>query len=237
MNNLYKELFDFNIKDYKKIYVSKNEIYNQFLLYIFYSCKKNLLLVVPTLNEATEIYNEIKCYTDDVYLFPEDDFMTKKAIASSPEMLFMRSNLLNKFSDSTNKIIIVHLNSFIKKIPSIEEFQNKKIELKINDKINREELIKKLNNIGYKRESIVYDVSDYAVRGFVIDVFPINEDYPIRIEFFDDEIESIKYFDAITQKSIKEIGEIKICSIKDDYGKNDSTIRDYISDGYVIIHN
>ena len=59
MNNLYSKLFDFNVDKYKKLYVSKNEIYNQFLLYIFFKCKKNILLVVPTLNEATEIYNEI----------------------------------------------------------------------------------------------------------------------------------------------------------------------------------
>ena len=60
MNNLYKELFNFDVKDIKKISINKNEIYNQLLLYIFFSSKKNLLLVVPTLNEATELYNELK---------------------------------------------------------------------------------------------------------------------------------------------------------------------------------
>ena len=237
MNNLYSKLFDFKINDYKKIYVSKNEIYNQFLLYIFFTCKKNILLVVPMLNEATEIYNEIKMYTNDVYLFPEDDFMTKKAVATSPEMLYMRSNLHNKFSDNTPKIIIVHLNSFIKKIPSKDEFKNKKIELKVGSNINRDELIRKLTEIGYKKESVVYDISDFSVRGFVIDIYPINEEHPIRIEFFDDEIDKIKYFDEITQKSISEISEIKICSIKDDFGTNSSSIRDYINDGIVMFHN
>ena len=58
-NNLYKELFDFDIDKVKKISITKNEIYNQLLLYIFFSSKKNLLFVVPTLNEATELYNEL----------------------------------------------------------------------------------------------------------------------------------------------------------------------------------
>ena len=114
-NNLYKELFDFNIDTTKRISVTKNEIYNQLLLYIFLTSKKNLLLVLPTLNEATEVYNELKNYLDEVYLFPEDDIMTKTAIASSPELLFMRANILNKFNDNKAKIVIVHLNSFIKK--------------------------------------------------------------------------------------------------------------------------
>ena len=112
-NNLFKKLFDFDINAVHKISVSKNEIYNQLLLYIFFTTKKNLLLVVSTLNEATEIYNEIKNYLDEVYLFPEDDFMAKKAIASSPELLYMRANILNKF-ESESKKIILHLNQSLK---------------------------------------------------------------------------------------------------------------------------
>ena len=126
-NNLYKELFDFNIDTTKRISVTKNEIYNQLLLYIFLTSKKNLLLVLPTLNEATEVYNELKNYLDEVYLFPEDDIMTKTAIASSPELLFMRANILNKFNDNKAKIVIVHLNSFIKKLPNKDTFIKNKI--------------------------------------------------------------------------------------------------------------
>lgn len=237
MNNLCKKLFNFDISKYKKIYASKNEIYNQLLLYIFFSSNKNMLIVMPTLNEATELYNELKNYLDEVYLFPEDDFMTKVAVAASPELLFMRANLLNKFNDDKNKIIIVHLNSFIRKLPSVDEYKNKKINIKVNDKINREELIDKLINIGYKKESMVYNTSDFAVRGFIIDVYPINEDNPVRIELFDDEVEKIKYFDIATQRSIEEINNITICSIKDDFGSNNSSIIDYINDGNVIIHN
>ena len=236
-DNLYKELFDFNIDNTKKISVTKNEIYNQLLLYIFLTLKKNLLLVLPNLNEATEVYNELKNYLDEVYLFPEDDIMTKTAIASSPELLFMRANILNKFNDSKAKIVIVHLNSFIKKLPSKETFIKNKIKLSKGKKINRDDFIKKLTEIGYKRESMVYDTSDFSVRGFVVDVYPINEENPIRIEFFDDEIEKIKHFEVITQKSVDEIDSIEIQSIKDDFGDNSSSIREYIGDGTVIFSN
>ena len=236
-NKLYEELFDFDISNIKKISVSKNEIYNQLLLYIFFTSKKNILLVVPTLNEATEIYNEMKNYLDEVYLFPEDDFMTKKAIASSPELLYMRANILNKFEQDTKKIIIVHLNSFIKKLPAPSSYKENRINLKINNEINREEFINKLIKIGYKKESMVYETSDFAVRGFIVDIYPINEENPIRIELFDDTIEKIKYFDAVTQKSIKEIEEITISPIKDDFDNNNSSIREYNKDGIVLFHN
>ena len=143
-NNLYEKLFNFDIDNTKKISITKNEIYNQLLLYIFFSSKKNLLLVVPTLNEATELYNELKNYEDNIYLFPEDDIITKTSIAVSPELLFMRANLLNKINDNTHKIVIVHLNSFIKKLPSKNKFKSNRINLKTGNKINRDELIKKL---------------------------------------------------------------------------------------------
>ncbi len=236
-NELYKKLFDKDILNYKKISISKNEIYNQLLLYIFFMSNKSLVLVYPTLNEATETYNELKNYIDDVYLFPEDDLMAKKAIAVSPELLYMRVNLLNKFNDNKNKIVIMHLNSFIKKLPNKDKYIDNKINLNIGDKINRDSLVKKLNQNGYKRESVVYNVSDYSVRGFVVDIYPINEENPIRIEFFDDEIEKIKYFDIMSQKSIKEIDSISIGTIKDDFGENNSNIKDYVSNSLTIYTN
>ena len=234
---LYNKLFDFDINKNKRISVTKNEIYNQLLLYIFFSCKKNILIVLPTLNEANKLYNDLKNYIDDVYLFPEDDFMSKKSIAASPELLFMRVGLLNKINDKAKKIVICHLNSFIKKLPSKKEYVDNKISLKVNDKIDRNKLINHLISIGYKKESIVYNISEFSIRGFVIDIFPINEENPIRIELFDDEIEKIKYFSIGDQKSIKEIEEITIGVIKDEDLNNNSSIRDYVDDNIVIINN
>ncbi len=236
-NELYLELFDKDILKYKRISISKNEIYNELLLYFFFVSKKSLLIVVPTLNEATDLFNELKNYTDSVFLFPEDDLMSKKAIASSPELLFMRVNILNRFNDDTKKIVIVHLNSFIKKLPNKNLYVNNKINLKVGDKINRTDLINKLVENGYKKESVVYNISDYAVRGFVIDIYPIEEDNPVRIEFFDDEIEKIKHFDIVSQKSIDEIDNISIGTIKDDFGDNNSSIRDYLRDSITILSN
>ena len=226
---LYEKLFNFDLKGIKNISISDNEIYNQFLLYIFFKYKKNILLVLPTLNEATEKYNDLKSYTDDVYLFPEDDFITKSAIAVSPELLYMRINLLNKIKDDKQKIVIVHLNSFIKKLPNIEKYQNQKIILKTGQRVDRKKLIEKLIDNGYKKESIVYNTADFSVRGFVIDIFPVGEENPVRIEMFDNEIEKIKYFDSMTQRTTSEIKEITISSLNENFNDNDTSIREYIN--------
>ena len=84
-------LFDFKFKDGMKINVSKNEIYNQMLLYMFFAWKKSVVIVTPTLNEANQLYRDLQYYLkESVYIFPDDDFLTKKAIASSPELMYMR---------------------------------------------------------------------------------------------------------------------------------------------------
>lgn len=234
---LYEKLFNFDLKGIKNISISDNEIYNQFLLYIFFKYKKNILLVLPTLNEATEKYNDLKSYTDDVYLFPEDEFITKSAIAVSPELLYMRINLLNKIKDDKQKIVIVHLNSFIKKLPNIEKYQNQKIILKTGQRVDRKKLIEKLIDNGYKKESIVYNTADFSVRGFVIDIFPVGEENPVRIEMFDNEIEKIKYFDSMTQRTTSEIKEITISSLNENFNDNDTSIREYMNNKIVIFHN
>lgn len=234
---LCKKLFDFDINNIKNVSISDNEIYNQFILYTFFSSGKNIMLVFPTLNEATEKFNNLKSYLDDVYLFPEDDIISKSAIAASPELLYMRINLLNKINDNKQKIVIVHLNSYIKKMSNIQAYRDKTIHLKKNKKVNREKLIKDLTENGYKRESMVYNTSDFSVRGFVIDVYPVGEENPVRIELFDDVVEKVKYFDPITQKTMKELDEVSILSLNENYNDSESSIKDYLENKIVMYHN
>lgn len=234
---LCKKLFDFDINNIKNVSISDNEIYNQFILYTFFSSGKNIMLVFPTLNEATEKFNNLKSYLDDVYLFPEDDIISKSAIAASPELLYMRINLLNKINDNKQKIVVVHLNSYIKKMPNIQAYRDKTIHLKKNKIVNREKLIKDLTENGYKRESMVYNTSDFSVRGFVIDVYPVGEENPVRIELFDDVVEKVKYFDPITQKTMKELDEVSILSLNENYNDSESSIKDYLENKIVMYHN
>ena len=75
---------------------------------------------------------------------------------------------------------------------------------------NVEKLYEKLINIGYNSETLVTKTGDVGLRGFVIDVFPLGEDNPYRIEFFGDEIESIRLFDTDTQKSLKNVKDLVV---------------------------
>ena len=236
-NNLFKKIFDFEVTNDMKISCSDNEIYNQLILYIFSREEKNLLIITSNLNEANKLFFNLKNYYDNVYIFPDDDYLTKKAIAASPDLLYMRMNLLNKINDDNKKIVICPINSYFKKLPSPNYFKDLKISIKKDDVYERDKLIKKLTEIGYKKDVVVTNTGEFSVRGFVLDVFLINQEHPIRIEFFDDKIEKIKYFDEFTQLSIKEINEISIEPVIDEYDNSNSNILDYLENPITIIQD
>ncbi len=234
---IFKDLFNFKIKEQLKISVTNNELYYQLILYIFSMLKNDLLILTSNLNETSKIYSNLKNYINELYIFPEDDYLTKKAIAASPELLFMRLKFLNNIEYNNKKIIICHLNSFLKKLPSYSSFKNKSIKLKKDQKINRNELVKNIDNIGYRKDYLVTNVGDYSTRGFVIDIYPIYTKQPIRIEFFGDIIENIKYFDENTQRSTEDINEVEIKPIVDDFNSNESSILEYLNNPYIIIQD
>ena len=235
--NIYNKIFNFKITNGQKINITNNEIYNQLLLYIFFSVPGDLLILTPTLNEANKVFNNLKKYIDNTYIFPEDEYLAKKAIAVSTELLYMRIKILNSLKNKDKKIIVSHVGSFIKKLPNPLNYQRKFINIQKNHIIDRDSLISKLIENGYTKESFATNTGEFAVRGFVIDIFPIDEEHPIRIDFFDNEIEKIAYFDEINQKTLYEINSISIKPLKDEFLNNDSIILDYLNNPYVILQD
>ena len=232
-----ENLFDVKFNNKSRISVSDNELYNQFLLYMSFSMDNSLVIVTPSLNEANKLYSSLTNRLSNVYIFPDDDYLTKKAIASSPELMYMRMRFINNIDSSQKCILISHTNSFLKRLPRKEKIEEKNIKLKVGEIVSRDDLIISLNEIGYKRESIVTNTGEFSVRGFVIDVFPIFEDHPIRIEFFDNEIEELKFFDENTQRSLDSLEEYIIKPIIDEYKDSSSTVLEYVYNPLVVYQN
>ena len=181
------------------------------LLYeIFDSYNQNMVVVTPTLFEANKLLNNLTSYTDKALLFPMDDFLTSMAVATSPDLEITRLETLNSLQNNEKHIVVTHLMGFLRFMPSKDLYQKKVITLKKNMEYEPKKLVNDLITIGYVRDTIVSKTTDLAVRGYVIDIFPISSNNPVRIEFFGDEIDSIRYFDAESQKSIESINEIVI---------------------------
>ena len=208
--NLLTDLFE--LYDTKNIGLAgfTDESFCIYINELYYKENKNIVIVTPTLFEANKLFDSLNNYNNNVYLFPMDEFLTTMAISSSPELMINRLETLNALNGSSKKIVITHLMGYLKYLPSKKLYNNSFIELKINQDYDIKELIKNLINIGYNRETIVAKTGDIAIRGYILDIFSIGENHPIRIEFFGDTIESIRYFDEDTQKSINEVEKINI---------------------------
>ena len=117
-----------------------------------------------------------------------------------------------KLSDINNnpRLILVTINALIQKNIPINYFSKYKLNIKLKDNLNINTFLKKINILGYKRTSSVMKIGEYALRGGIIDIFPPNYDYPLRIDLFSEEVESIKFFDVLTQISNKKIKNINI---------------------------
>lgn len=176
---------------------------------LFCNNDSDLIIVTSTLYEANKLFQILKAYNSNVYLFPMDDFLTSEALAVSPEFKFKRLSFLNSSFDN-KKIVVTHLMGYLRYLPSRELWINSAIFLEKGMEIDRDVLINKLLSIGYVRDTLVSKTSFFAVRGFVIDVFPLDFESPIRIEFFGDQIDKIKYFDVDTQLTIGDIDKITI---------------------------
>lgn len=185
------------------------EFFCIYLYDLYSSSDKSILVVVNSLYEANQIYGSLQNYTDNCYLFPMDDFLTSEAIAISPDLEITRLETINSIIDSQS-IVITNLMGYLRFLPTRKDYLNHYLHLDVNMEISRDELVEKLINCGYKRESIVTKTGEIGVRGYVVDLYPIGEENPVRIEFFGDEIDSIRYFSPDTQKSIEKINHIII---------------------------
>ena len=175
---------------------------------------RDIVLLTSSIYEGNMLYNSISKLYKNTYFFPMDDFITEESISISPDLLSIRLNTLEGLSNNKGNILITNLNGLLRYIPSKKVWNESIISIKKGE-YNKDELEKELFNIGYERSAFVSKTGEYSSRGFVLDIFPYNYENPIRIEFWGDEIDSIREFDIDTQRSIKDINEVEIYPVSE----------------------
>lgn len=147
---------------------------------------------------------------DDILLFPNDEILRLEALTASKELLSERLYTLGEILFKKNKILIAPLSSLILPLPLPNLFLDNVRYIKVGDTINLDQFKLDLIKMGYEMVNKIDQSLQFASRGDILDIFPINYDSPLRIEFFGDEIESIRYFDIAYQESHEKAFEIKI---------------------------
>lgn len=174
-------------------------------------------ILILTNNEGkSKRYEElIKAYTKDSIRLQPKEFILYNVDALSKDIEYERTNALNKLLTSKQIIVTASINSIITRVMPKDKFKNHVIELKYGKSYDLDELKKLLVKLKYERVDAVEGVGQFSIRGGIIDIFSPSEANPSRVEFFDDEVDSIRSIDLKTQRSIKNQKSIKIIPCSD----------------------
>jgi len=148
----------------------------------------------------------------NVITFPAWDCLPYDRVSPNPDILARRMTALMNILNPTDKkqIIISTINAVTQHIPCKEIIKNASFTAKIGSTINIDNLTNYLTHNGYSRSSTVVDHGDYAIRGSIIDIFPPGNKKPVRIDLWGDEVDTIKLFDPVSQRTDTKIDGIKL---------------------------
>ena len=215
-----------------------NSLIEEALKIAIHASKSDRPLIVVKENNymAYRLKDILSSYLDDdelITYLPEESLRSEE-IATSFENRAERLFALYKIITSNKlKVVVTSPYGFIRHLPNKETLLNSIIKLKKDDTLDSSEFIEKLRQLGYEKVAHVETPMTYANRGYIVDVFSVNYNNPIRIEFFDDVIESIRFFDVNSQSTIENIDEVDICFGKDVFFSKDE--KEYLKDHLEIL--
>lgn len=201
--------------------------------------KGHLLVITGGSSEEMGLYHDIGAFTATPVLeFPAWETLPNEESPPSSDLVGERYNVLRSLQERPH-IILATLPAVLQKLLPLKQFQDLSLKISLKDSLPYNRLIAKLQEMGYTRAPTASDKGQYALRGGIVDIFPVNQPDAYRLEFFGDEIESIRLYDPIGQKSIRPATECQISPARElelIAGKEElSLIFDYLDDTSLII--
>ena len=163
--------------------------------------KKPICIVTYNEIQAKKIYEDIKYFTDKVVLFPKKEIVTYDYIAESKDISYKRIETLNEIKSKKNLIVITTVEAIMQKLLSKNVLYKNELKFKVGEIHNLDEIKQKLIKLGYVRCDLIEGRGQFSVRGGILDI-AVNDKTGIRIEFWGDEIDSIRNFSISSQRSI-----------------------------------
>ena len=192
------------------------------------------LFIFREKESASYFINDIEeLLKKDISFFPEVNNINKLDSKNSSNNL-LRTEALNKVNQNDKSVIITYSEALLNKILSKKELIKNTINLRIRDEILIFELEQKLTEVDFKKVDFVIEAGQYSIRGGIVDIFSYANENPFRLEFFDNEIESIRTFDVNTQLSKELINKITIVSNCDKNTKNLCNFLDFLPKNTIV---
>lgn len=192
---------------------------------------KEIIVVAANLYQAQKLHEQ---YGGESILIGVDDFLASQILATKDPLVEIRIKHLKNLLVTKAPRVFTHMSAITKKMMSPSTFKSEIASLHIGMHYERERLIAKLLEQGYTRKVLVEVRGDFALRGGIIDVFPCDQDDPVRIDFFDDEIETIRLFDVQSQITKQKLEMVDILPASDTYFQ-DGFLTEYFSPNAVYL--
>jgi len=168
------------------------------------------VVVTHSEKRAREIYEDFLLYTKDVSYYPAKDFIFYSADIHGTLTIRERLNTICRLVEGQKAVIVTTIDGLMDKLIPIRQIKENVLTFQCGDMVNLNKLQKELISMCYERVGQVELSGQFAIRGGIIDIFPLSEESPIRIDLWDDEIDSIKYFDVESQRSITMLEEVSV---------------------------
>ena len=168
-------------------------------------------IAIITYNEiqAKQIMENLKAFTEKAIFFPKKEIVTYDYIAESKDLPYERIETLNKIKEKRTPILVTTIEAIMQRLPKKETLYKNTLKLKVGEIKNLDEIKQKLVNLGYTRCDLIEGRGQFSIRGGILDI-SLNEKTGVRIEFWGDEIDSIRNFAIISQRSINALENIEI---------------------------
>ena len=175
-----------------------------------YIGEEYLYRVIITYDESRgkQLQEEYHFFDKNVHFYPSKDVLFYSADVHGNEIVKQRQNVIKGLLDKQPLTVVVTLDGLLDKVVPLSEIESQVLRFQVGQQIVLEELKEKLIHLGYERASFVEGTGQFAIRGGIIDIFPLTEDCPYRIELWDDEVDSIRSFDVQSQRSIESVEEL-----------------------------
>ena len=172
---------------------------------------KRIRLVI-THNEvrAKELVEDLKLYDHDVMYYPAKDFIFYSADVHGQAIVKERLKVIKRLLEKEPLTVVTTLDGGMDYCLPFERYQENRIHVAEEEILDLEEFKKNLVAIGYENTGQVQKEGEFSVRGGIIDVFPLTEECPYRIELWGDEVDGIRRIDVESQRSVETVSEIEI---------------------------
>ncbi|UQS87048.1 transcription-repair coupling factor [Nicoliella spurrieriana] len=179
--------------------------------------KQPILLVVDNLHHMTQVADDFTNLLSEnqVFEFPAEELIAAEAATSSPQYRAQRVRALHALQTKQAAVVVTSMSGVRRLLPTPHDFAENQFQITVGDEIDLGDVKTALFRLGYRRVKLVAAPGEFAIRGSIIDIYPLNSEYPIRVDLFDTEVDSLRYFDVSTQSSVQNMDSFKVLPATD----------------------